>query len=90
MEKSIYSLNPEETLPLTFLEGITSRPTPVPTLFAIRFFCGELESALETLLQSQELQDLLSDREGEKDEIHECLQRAMFRFQEFLMKDARR
>lgn len=90
MEKPVFSLNLEETLPLTFLEGVTSRSAPVPTLFAIRFFCEELESALNILTESQELQELLSDRGGEKDEIHERLQRIMLRFQEFLMTDARR
>ncbi|MHA2353230.1 MAG: hypothetical protein ACXABX_08935, partial [Candidatus Thorarchaeota archaeon] len=66
------------------------RAAPVPTLYAIRFFCRELESALDTLVQCQELQNLLSERDREKDEIHECLQRVMLRFQEFLMIDARR
>ncbi|MHA2027580.1 MAG: hypothetical protein ACXACG_15725 [Candidatus Thorarchaeota archaeon] len=90
MEKPVFSVKPEETIPVTFLERIASRPTPVPTLYAIRQFCGELESALDTLLQSSELQVLFSERDKEKDEIHERLQRIMLRFQEFLMIDARR
>ncbi len=75
---------------VTFLEGFTKRASPVPTLYAIRFLGGELESALDTLLQSPELQELLSRREEEKNEIHECLLRVMQRFQEFLMIDVRR
>jgi len=86
LEKPVFSFDLEESLPVTYLGGVT----PVPTLFAIRYFCKELESALDTLIQYQELQELLSDREREKDEIHESLQRVMIRFQEFLMIDARR
>jgi hypothetical protein len=86
----VFPINLEDSLPVTFLEGTTSRATPVPTLYAIRFLCGELESALDTLLQSHELQELLSQREEEKNEIHECLLRVMHRFQEFLMIDVRR
>ncbi len=90
MEKPEFSFQLEEKIPVTFLERISSRPTPVPTLHAIRYFCGELESALDILLQSPELQILLSEREEEKDELHKRLQRIMLRFQEFLMIDARR
>jgi len=88
LEKPVFSFDLEESLPVTFLEGITSRATPVPTLYAIRVFCRELESALDTLLQCEELQEVFSERE--KDEIHERLQRIMLRYQEFLMIDARR
>ena len=90
MEKYVPPLDLEEFLPVTFIEGITSRSTPVPTLYAIRFFCGELETTLDTLLQSQELRELLSNRTEEKEEIYECLQRVLHRFQEFLMSDTRR
>ncbi|MHA2027528.1 MAG: hypothetical protein ACW98U_16640 [Candidatus Thorarchaeota archaeon] len=86
MEKPVFSFDLEHPLPVTYLGGVT----PVPTLYAIRLLCKELESALDTLIQFQELQELLSEREGEKDEIHECLQRVMLRFQEFLMIDTRR
>ena len=89
LEKPVFSFSLEESLPVTFLEGITSRATPVPTLYAIRVFCRELESALDTLLQCEELQEVFSEREKEKDEIHERLQRIMLRFQEFLMIDTR-
>ena len=75
---------------VTFLEGFTKRASPVPTLYAMRFLSGELESTLDTLLQSPELQEILSQREDEKNEIHECLQRVMHLFQEFLMIDTRR
>jgi len=90
LEKFVPPLNPEELLPVTFLDGLTSQATPVPTLYAIRFFCRELESAIDTLLQNQELQELLSNRTEEKEEINECLQRVIHRFQEFLMIDTRR
>ena len=90
LEKPVFSFDLEESLPVTFIEGTTSRAVPVPTLYAIRFFCGKLESALDTLMQSQELQEILSEKEGEKDEIHQILQKVMHRFQEFLMIDARR
>jgi hypothetical protein len=90
LEKPVFSLVPEEPLPVTYLEGNVSRPTPVPTLFAIRFFCRALESALDTLLQNQELQQIFGEREDEKDKIHDSLQKVMTRFQEFLMIDARR
>ena len=90
MEAHVPPLTQKESLLVTYFKGITSRDTPVPTLYALRFFCGELESTLDTLLQSQELQEILSTRTEEKEEIHECLQRIMQRFQEFLMLDVRR
>ena len=90
MEEQLVSMDPEETLPVIFLNGITSQATPVPTLYAIRFFCRELESAIDVLSENEKLQELLSLREDEKNEIQEQLQRIMQRFQEFLMIDARR
>lgn len=90
MEDQLVSMDSEETLPVIFLNGITSQATPVPTLYAIRFFCKELESAIDVLSQNMKLQELLSLRENEKNEIQEQLQRIMQRFQEFLMIDARR
>jgi hypothetical protein len=90
LEEQLVSMDPEETLPVIFLNGITSNATPVPTLYAIRFFCRELESAIEVLSQNEKLQQLLGLREDEKNEIHEHLQRIMHRFQEFLMVDNRR
>jgi hypothetical protein len=83
-------MSQEETLPVIFLSGITSKATPVPTLYAIRFFCRELESAIEALSQNEKLQELLSLRDTEKNEIHGHIQRIMHRFQEFLMIDTRR
>jgi hypothetical protein len=83
-------MDPKETLPVIFLSGITSQATPVPTLYAIRFFCRELESAIDVLSQNEKLQELLGLRKDEKKEIHEHLQRIMTRFQEFLMVDTRR
>ena len=85
LERPVFSSVPEEALPVTYLEGNTSRAAPVPTLYAIRFLSTALESALDTLLQSQELQEIFSEREEAKDKIHDCLQRVMSRFQEFLM-----
>jgi len=90
LEDQIVSIDPEETLPVIFLNGITSQATPVPTLYAIRYFCRELESAIDVLLDNPELQTLLSLREDEKNKIHEHLQKIMHRFQEFLMTDVRR
>ncbi|MGY5881780.1 MAG: hypothetical protein RTV31_16135 [Candidatus Thorarchaeota archaeon] len=90
MEEQLVSIDPEETLPVIFLDGITSQATPVPTLYAIRFFCKELESAINVLSENTKLQELLGLREDEKNEIHEHLQRIMQRFQEFLMIDTRR
>ena len=90
LEEPVFSYQIDESLPVTFIEGSTSRAAPVPTLFAIRFFCKELESALDTLVQCQELKELLSNRDEEEDEIYKRLQRVMLRFQEFLMTDARR
>lgn len=90
LEEHLIGMDSEETLPVIFLNGITSQATPVPTLYAIRFFCKELESAINVLSQSTQLQELLSLREDEKNEIQDQLQRIMQRFQEFLMIDARR
>ena len=90
LEEQLVSIDSEETLPVIFLDGITSQATPVPTLYAIRFYCKELESAIDVLSQNVKLQELLSLREDEKNEIHEHLQRIMARFQEFLMVDNRR
>jgi hypothetical protein len=83
-------MDAEETLPVIFLNGITTQATPVPTLYAIRFFCKELESAINVLSENATLQELLGLREDEKNEIHERLQRIMRLFQEFLMVDTRR
>ena len=90
LEDQLVSMDSEETLPVIFLNGITSQATPVPTLYAIRFFCKELESAISVLSENMKLQELLSLRKDEKNEIQEQLQRIMQRFQEFLMIDARR
>jgi hypothetical protein len=90
LEEPVFSYELDESLPVTLLDRSTYRAAPVPTLFAIRFFCKELESALDTLVQCQELQELLSNRDEEKNEIYESLQRVMQRFQEFLMVDTRR
>ena len=90
LEEQLVSIDPEDTLPVIFLDGITSQATPVPTLYAIRFFCKELESAINVLSENTKLQELLGLREDEKNEIHEHLQRIMQRFQEFLMIDTRR
>jgi hypothetical protein len=90
LEEQLVSIDSEETLPVIFLDGITSQATPVPTLYAIRFFCKELESAIDVLSQNAKLQELLSLREDEKNEIQQQLQRIMQRFQEFLVIDARR
>ena len=90
LEEQLVSIDPEETLPVIFLDGITSQATPVPTLYAIRFFCKELESAINVLSENTKLQELLGLREYEKNDNHEHLQRIMQRFQEFLMIDTRR
>jgi hypothetical protein len=90
LEEQLATIDTEETLPVIFLNGITSQATPVPTLYAIRYYCRELESAIEVLLGNQELQELLGLREDEKNEIHEHLKKIMHLFQEFIMADTRR
>lgn len=90
MEECDTPLESNQLLPVTYLEGITSQTAPVPTLYAIRFLCRQLESTLETLLQSQELQELLTIRTEEKEEIHNSLRQLLTLYQEFLMIDARR
>jgi len=90
LEEQLVSIDPEETLPVIFLDGITSQATPVPTLYAIRFYCKELESAINVLSENKKLQELLGLREDEKNEIHEHLRRIMQRFQEFLIIDVRK
>jgi len=90
LEEQLVSIDSEDTLPVIFLDGITSQATPVPTLYAIRFYCKELESAINVLSENKKLQELLGLREDEKNEIHAHLQRIMHRFQEFLMMDTRR
>lgn len=90
LESSINQIDKEKFLPVTFLEGFSSYAIPVPTLYAIRFLCGELESTLVTLLQSPELQELLSTREEEKIEIHEHLQRSLKLFEDFIMMSLRK
>jgi hypothetical protein len=81
---------PEELFPVIHLNGFASQRFPVPALYAIRYLSRELELALETLIQYPQLQELLSIRGAEKDEIHTRLLRIMKLFQEFLMTDARR
>ena len=90
LEEQLISTDSEETLPVIFLDGINSQATPVPTLYAIRFFCKELESAINVLSENKKLQELLGLREDEKNEIHEHLRRIMQRYQEFLMAEARK
>lgn len=90
LEESVFSFELDEALPVTYLDRNVSRPAPVPILYAIRYLCKKLESTLDILLQSEELQDLLSERDLEKNEIHECLQRIISCFNEFLMIDIRR
>ena len=80
----------EEPLLVTYLKGFTSRPIVVPTIYAIRFFCGELEAAINTLTQSHELMNLLGARKEEKKEIQQSLQRIRSQFDEFLMTDLRK
>lgn len=90
LEEQTISIDTEETLPVIFLDGITSQAIPVPTLYAIRFFCKELESAINVLSENTKLQELLGLREEEKNEIYEHIQRIMHRFQEFLMAETRK
>ncbi|MHA2423539.1 MAG: hypothetical protein ACXAEF_02055 [Candidatus Thorarchaeota archaeon] len=80
----------EEQLLVTYLKGFTSRPTVVPTIYAIRFFCNELEEALSTLTHSPELMELLGGREDEKMEIQRSLHQIRQLFDEFLMIDLRK
>lgn len=82
--------DPDESLPITLLNGLISQGIPVPTLYAIRYLSRELESALETLIGSSQLKEFLSQRREEKEEIQSRLLRIMKLFQEFLMVDARR
>jgi hypothetical protein len=89
LETPATPVNREKSFLVTILKGVSTRATPVPTLYAIRYFCEELELAFGSLLQSHELQELLSNREEEKVEIHNCLRRVMRLFQEFLMVDIR-
>ena len=77
-------------LPVTFLSNPTGRSTPVPTLYAIRQLSQDLESSLQLLTKNQELQLILGAKYDEKNRIHECLQRILYLFQEFLMNDARK
>lgn len=89
LETIVTSKHHEKSHLVTYLNGHTTRDIPVPTLYAIRFHCRELESALDSLLKSQEAQEILIQRGDEKDEIHDCLLRVIQRFQEFLMIAAR-
>ena len=89
LETIVTTTDHEKSHLVTYLNGHTTRATPVPTLYAIRHHSSELESALDTLLKSHELQEILIKRGEEKEEIHDCLQRVMQRFQDFLMIAAR-
>ncbi len=90
LETSIDQSDSKEPLLVTYLKGFSSRPIAVPTIYAIRFFCSELESALDTLTQSNELMKLLSTREEEKLEIQQSIQSIRRIFDEFLMSDLRK
>ena len=90
METSIKPSSSEELLVVTYLKGFSSRPIAVPTIYAIRFFCSELESALTTLVQNPELQGLLHSREEEKTDIQEGLHRIQKLFNDFLMSNLRK
>ncbi len=93
MNRLLTSTDPpkaKEQLVVTYLKGFTSRPIVVPTIYAIRFFCTELESSLTTLIQSPELMDLLGSLETERLEIQESLQRIRSLFEEFLIVNLRK
>jgi len=90
LETGTVQSDKEETLVVTYLKGFTSRPIAVPTIYAIRFFCNELESAMDTLVHNPALIDLLSSREEDKMEIQRSLHRIKKLFDEFLMNDLRK
>ena len=90
LESGIAQTEKDETLVVTYLKGFTSRPIAVPTIYAIRFFCNELESAMDTLVYNPALMDLLSSREEDKEEIQRSLQRIKRLFDEFLINDLRK
>ncbi len=90
LETSIEQSSSEEQFVVTYLKGFSSRPIAVPTIYAIRFFCSELESALTTFAQSSELQELLASRDEEKNEIQQQIQRIQKLFNDFQMADLRR
>ncbi len=89
LETNIEQSNSEEQFVVTYLKGFSSRPIAVPTIYAIRFFCSELESALTTFVRSPELQDLLTSREEEKNDIQQSLHKIQELFNDFLMNIVR-
>ena len=80
----------EEQFLVTYLKKFASRPIVVPTIYAVRFFCNELESALSNFVESPALMDLLASREEEKVDIQQSLHRIQMLFNKFLMNEHRR
>ena len=74
---------------LTFYEGFSTYTITLPLPYGVRFFVEGLQTALLTLSQSEDLQQKLNARNGEKAEIQEGLRKAAALYDQFLSKTGR-
>lgn len=70
-------------------EGFSTYTIVVPMPYAIRFFVEGVHSALETLSQNEELQELLSKNDSEKALIQDHLRKSLGLFEDFLKTKGR-
>ncbi|MFX0056035.1 MAG: hypothetical protein ACFFAX_08605 [Promethearchaeota archaeon] len=85
-------INPSQkgkSLLLTFHEGFSTYTIVIPMPYAVKFFVDGLTSALGLLTQKNELQEKLSETEGQKAEIQEGIRKAVSLFEQFLDKTGR-
>jgi hypothetical protein len=85
-------VNPSQkgkALLVTFHEGFSTYTIVVPMPYAVKFFVDGLTSALGLLTQKNELQEKLSETEGQKAEIQEGIRQAVSLFEQFLDKTGR-
>ena len=74
---------------LTFHEGFSTYTITLPMPYGVRFFVEGLQTALQTLNQTEALQGKLNARNGEKAEIQEGLRKAAALYDQFLSKTGR-
>ncbi|MBY8998314.1 MAG: hypothetical protein KGD60_11330 [Candidatus Thorarchaeota archaeon] len=85
-------INPSKkgkSLLLTFYEGFSTYTITVPMPYAVQVFAECLHTAFVTLLQSEELQSSLSERDADKAEIQDHLMNSLKLFDEFLKSRGR-
>ena len=76
-----------QSLLVTFHEGFSTYTITIPMPYAIGFFAEGVVSSLEVLKQNSELQEKLTNTDGQKAQIQEYLRKAVLLYDEFLSKN---